>query len=130
MYQYPPGRDVNIHHRKPCCSCRQQSGQDPAIRPDISFFSICITCAQHLSCISHPVYFLRKIDFCSGGAKLGELVDSDYLLDFDILHVSHVSELLHYIQPEFLPPDLGGTCHTHPDTWLPLQRQVWLCFTI
>ena len=54
-------------------------------------------------------------------------MDSDYLLDFDILHVSHVSELLHYIQPEFLPPELGGTCHTHPDTWLPLQRQVRLC---
>ena len=32
---------------------------------------------------------------------LGQLVD-DYLLDFDIFHVSHVTELLHYIEPKYL----------------------------
>ena len=32
----------------------------------------------------------------AGKPVLGQLVD-DYLLDFDIFHVSHVMELLHYM---------------------------------
>ena len=36
---------------------------------------------------------------------LGQLVD-DYLLDFDIFHVSHVTELLHYIEPKYLSGEI------------------------
>ena len=44
-------------------------------------------------------YFSSQIS--SGKPVLGQLVD-DYLLDFDIFHVSHVTELLHYIEPKYL----------------------------
>jgi hypothetical protein len=37
-----------------------------------------------------------RFQFVSGKPVLGQLVD-DYLLDFDIFHVSHVTELTHYI---------------------------------
>ena len=44
------------------------------------------------------ILYLRKIlfPFPAGKPVLGQLVD-DYLLDFDIFHVSHVTELTHYI---------------------------------
>ena len=56
-----------------------------------------------------------------GGAMLGQLVDSDYLLDFDIFHVSHVTELLHYIEAKYLSSELGGTNNIQVDTWLNIQ---------
>ena len=55
---------------------------------------------------------------------LGQLVDSDYLLDFDIFHVSHVTELLHYIEAKYLSSELGGTNNIHLDTWLNIQHHV------
>ena len=59
---------------------------------------------------------------------LGQLAD-DYLLDFDIFHVSHVTELLHYIDAKYLSNELGGTNPTDVDTWLNVQQHVD-CFTI
>ena len=38
---------------------------------------------------------------------LGHFVD-DYLLDFDIYHVSHVTELVLYIDVKYLSRDLGN----------------------
>ena len=52
---------------------------------------------------------------------LGQLVDSDYLLDFDIFHVSHVTELLHYVDAKYLSSELGGTNNIQVDTWLNIQ---------
>ena len=55
---------------------------------------------------------------------LGQLVESDYLLDFDIFHVSHVTELLHYIDAKYLSSELGGTNDLEVDTWLNIQHHV------
>ena len=54
---------------------------------------------------------------------LGQLAD-DYLLDFDIFHVSHVTELLHYIDAKYLSHELGGSSPTDVDTWLNVQQHV------
>lgn len=58
-----------------------------------------------------------------GKPMLGKLVD-DYLLDFDIFHVSHVTELLHYIDDKYLSHELGGTNLLDIDTWLLIQSHV------
>ena len=66
---------------------------------------------------------------------LGQLVD-DYLLDFDIFHVSNVTELLHYVDQKYLGEDLGGQASTDVDQWLLVQVRVppallsvlWLLF--
>ena len=55
---------------------------------------------------------------------LGQLVESDYLLDFDIFHVSHVTELLHYIDAKYLSSELGGTNDLQVDSWLNIQQNV------
>ena len=55
---------------------------------------------------------------------LGQLVDSDYLLDFDIYHVSHFTELLNYIDAKYLSSELGGTNNIQVDTWLSIQQNV------
>ena len=60
----------------------------------------------------------------TGKPVLGQLVDSDYLLDFDIFHVSHVTELLHYIDAKYLSSELGGTNDLHVDKWLNIQHRV------
>ena len=60
----------------------------------------------------------------TGGAMLGQLVDSDYLLDFDIFHVSHVTELLHYIDAKYLSSELGGTNNLQVPSWLNTQVQT------
>ena len=60
----------------------------------------------------------------SGGAMLGQLVDSDYLLDFDIFHVSAVTELLHYVDGKYLGGDLGAVGTGHVDTWIQTQHHV------
>ena len=60
----------------------------------------------------------------SGGAMLGQLVDSDYLLDFDIFHVSAVTELLHYVDGKYLGGDLVGAGAGHVDTWIQTQHHV------
>ena len=50
-----------------------------------------------------------------GKPVLGQLVD-DYLLDFDIFHVSHVTELLLYIDTNYLSSELGKSFLSHsPD---------------
>ena len=51
---------------------------------------------------------------------LGQLVD-DYLMDFDIFHVSAVSELAHYVEPKYLCTELGGSSVTDVDQWLLVQ---------
>ena len=48
---------------------------------------------------------------------LGQLVDTNYLLDFDIFHVSQVTELLHYVDGKYLTCELGGSNTGHVDTW-------------
>ena len=45
----------------------------------------------------------------------------DYLLDFDIFHVSNVTELLHYVDPKYLGQELGGQASTDVDQWLLVQ---------
>ena len=55
---------------------------------------------------------------------LGQLVDSDYLLDFDIYHVSHFTELLHYIDAKYLSVELGGSKPVDLDTWMVVQQNV------
>ena len=54
---------------------------------------------------------------------LGQLVD-DYLLDFDIFHVSNVTELLHYVDQKYLGEDLGGQAASDVDQWLLVQVRV------
>ena len=54
---------------------------------------------------------------------LGQLVD-DYLLDFDIFHVSAINELLHYVDPKYLCEELGGTAVQDVDQWLLVQVSV------
>ena len=62
--------------------------------------------------------------FCIPGKPvLGQLVD-DSLLDFDIFHVSHVAELLHYIDDKYLDNVMGGSNPEDVDTWLNIQQQV------
>ena len=51
---------------------------------------------------------------------LGQLVD-DYLMDFDIFHVSAVSELAHYVETKYLCTELGGSAVTDVDQWLLVQ---------
>ena len=58
-----------------------------------------------------------------GGPMLGQLAD-DYLLDFDIIHVAHVTELLHYIDAKYLSHELGGSSPIDVDTWLNAQKYV------
>ena len=43
--------------------------------------------------------------------------------------MSHVSELLHYIDAKYISNELGGTNPTDVDTWLNVQQHVD-CFTI
>ena len=59
-----------------------------------------------------------------GKPMLGQLVDTDYLLDFDIFHVSQVTELLHYVDGKYLTCELGGSNTGHVDTWLSTQYHV------
>ena len=56
----------------------------------------------------------------SGKPVLGQLVD-DYLMDFDIFHVSAVSELAHYVEAKYLCTELGGSSVTDVDQWLLVQ---------
>ena len=45
-------------------------------------------------------------------------------MDFDIFHVSQVTELLHYVEAKYLPFNLGGTNPADVDTWLVVQENV------
>ena len=63
------------------------------------------------------------IFFIPGKPVLGQLVD-DSLLDFDIFHVSHVTELLHYIDAKYLDNVMGGSNPEDVDTWLNIQQHV------
>ena len=58
-----------------------------------------------------------------GKPVLGQLVE-DYLMDFDIFHVSQVTELLHYVEAKYLPFNLGGSNPADVDTWLVVQENV------
>lgn len=54
---------------------------------------------------------------------MGQLVD-DYLLDFDIFHVSNMTELLHYVDVKYLGPELGGQAVLDVDQWLLVQVRL------
>ena len=54
---------------------------------------------------------------------MGQLVD-DYLMDFDIFHVSAVSELAHYVEAKYLCTELGGSSVSDVDQWLLVQENV------
>ena len=70
--------------------------------------------------------FNLKHSAVSGKPVLGQLVD-DYLLDFDIFHVSNVTELLHYVDQKYLVEDLGGQAATDTvDQWLLVQVRALL----
>ena len=72
-------------------------------------------------------FFILIFPAASGKPVLGQLVD-DYLLDFDIFHVSNVTELLHYVDQKYLAEDLGGQAVTDVDQWLLVQvRDNWFC---
>ena len=60
------------------------------------------------------------VSVIAGKPVLGQLVD-DYLMDFDIFHVSAVTELLHYVDPKYLCAELGGCSVTDVDQWLLVQ---------
>ena len=60
------------------------------------------------------------LNVIAGKPVLGQLVD-DYLMDFDIFHVSAVTELLHYVDPKYLCAELGGCSVTDVDQWLLVQ---------
>ena len=48
-----------------------------------------------------------------GEPSFGKLID-EYLHDFDIFHLAHATELLHYIDPKYLSVELGGNrYHLH-----------------
>ena len=74
-------------------------------------------------CLSIIKYDSLTIIFIPGKPVLGQLVD-DYLLDFDIFHVSHCAELLHYIDAKYLDNQIGGSNPADVDTWLNIQQQV------
>ena len=42
-------------------------------------------------------------------------------MDFDIFHVSAVSELAHYVETKYLCTELGGSAVTDVDQWLLVQ---------
>ena len=66
---------------------------------------------------------LRYNMVISGKPVIGQLVD-DYLLDFDIFHVEHVTELVHYVDDKYLPTELGGTNDADVETWIFVQKHV------
>ena len=54
-----------------------------------------------LQCLCKPLIILGEPSF-------GKLID-EYLHDFDIFHLAHATELLHYIDPKYLSVELGGS---------------------
>ena len=48
----------------------------------------------------------------------------DYLLDFDIYHVSHVTELVMYIDAKYLSRELGGSGVSDLENWCYVQYSV------
>ena len=61
--------------------------------------------------------------FLSDETRFGKLVD-EYLHDFDIFHLAHATELLHYIDPKYLSVELGGSRPVDLDTWMVVQQNV------
>ena len=55
---------------------------------------------------------------------LGHFVD-DYLLDFDIYHVSHVTELVMYIDAKYLSRELGRCVGSLNEVTNPSSRWQW-----
>jgi len=49
---------------------------------------------------------------------------NEYLHDFDIFHVAHATELLHYIDAKYLSAELGGSNPVDVDTWMVVQQNV------
>ena len=72
--------------------------------------------------IEEDFFFYFFIHF-SGEPSFGKLID-EYLHDFDIFHLAHASELLHYIDPKYLSVELGGNRPVEMDTWMVVQQNV------
>ena len=71
----------------------------------------------------------RNIDAEVSDVLSGIQDEDDFLLDIDIYHMSHTTELLHYIDAKYLSRDLSGTNPVDVDTWIDVQQHVD-CFTI
>ena len=76
------------------------------------FSSLSAVSQQSLSYLvilsEHKILCLVSSEAPNNG--LGHFVD-DYLLDFDIYHVSHVTELVMYIDAKYLSRELGEILH-------------------
>ena len=58
-----------------------------------------------------------------GEPSFGKLID-EYLHDFDIFHLAHATELLHYIDSKYLSVELGGNRPVDMNTWMVVQQNV------
>ena len=54
---------------------------------------------------------------------VNQLVE-EFLLDFDIFHLSEASDLMHHIDAKFVPCELGGININDVEGWLLLQEHV------
>ena len=59
----------------------------------------------------------------TGEPSFGKLID-EYLHDFDIFHLAHATELLHYIDSKYLSVELGGNRPVDMNTWMVVQQNV------
>ena len=106
------GRNFSLCSTRLCLCFQEQSSK--------CFYSTHIHQVDNL----YFFYIQFKSFVCSGKPVLGQLVDSNYLLDFDIFHVSAVTELLHYIDPKYLSSDLGGSNGCQVEAWINTQYLV------
>ena len=54
---------------------------------------------------------------------INQLIE-EFLLDFDIFHLNEASELMHHLEPKFIPSELGGHLVNDIEGWLLLQEHV------
>ena len=67
--------------------------------------------------------FIKKEKIILGQPVVGKLLD-EFLHDFDIFHVTHATELLHYMDAKYLSAELGGSNPVDVDTWMVVQQNV------
>ena len=54
---------------------------------------------------------------------INQLIE-EFLLDFDIFHLNEANELMHHLEPKFIPNELGGHLVNDIEGWLLLQEHV------
>ena len=54
---------------------------------------------------------------------INQLIE-EFLLDFDIFHLNEFNELIHHVEPKFIPSELGGHLVQDIEGWLLLQEHV------